>query len=242
MQQVLRRTTSNLISLLAVLSVIFMTVFTIDITRFYITDIKNQSKTHNTASIKSIINETTIELAESISNEINVVTESIPEVRTVSVSEISVYTDLSVMMEINVDQMNEIIDYWCRYNPDSPFIDNGQMFIDASNETGLDPVYILAHAGLESGWGMSNYAKAGNFFGIGAYDYNPDNALKYGNDSVESGIINGAIWIKENYYNNGQTSLYTMRYSDSGTHDYCTSNTWMNEIAKIIKTSYSLVQ
>ena len=238
--QYVSRKKSNLISQLATLLLIILMTMTINIIMIYNHNTTYQPKTAAIDSSRLVYNirNRSVDVLESIKNKEVNVTES----RTITVSQISVHTDLSVMMPLNADQMNEIIAYWCRYNPDSPFINNGQIFIDASNETGLDPVYILAHAGLESGWGMSKYAKAGNFFGIGAYDYNPDNALKYGNNSVEAGIINGAIWIKENYYDNGQTSLYTMRYSDSGTHDYCTSNTWMNEIAKIIKTSYSLVQ
>ena len=33
---------------------------------------------------------------------------------------------------------------------------------------------------------------------------------KYGNDGMSNGIIEGAKWIADNYYDNGQTSLYTM--------------------------------
>lgn len=166
----------------------------------------------------------------------------VTSVRNVSYYNINYYTDLSIMNDVTVDDMNKIINYWNYYSDEyCPFVNNGQMFIDASRETGLDPVYILAHAGLESGWGTSYYARNyHNYFGIGAFDQNPDNAIKYSNDKMEDGIIKGAIWIKENYYENGQTNLYSMRYNN-GYHEYCTSDTWVDLIVDIMQTSYSLI-
>lgn len=163
--------------------------------------------------------------------------------RNLSYYDITEYTDLSAMRTITADQMNEIIDYWnSRNSLHSPFTGNGQAFINASKESGLDPVYILAHAAIESAWGTSYYAtNYHNYFGIGAFDSNPDNAVNYGNDSMENGLINGATWIANNYYNQGQTSLYTMRYNN-GNHEYCTSTTWVDSITNIIQTSYSLIE
>lgn len=152
------------------------------------------------------------------------------------------YTDLRLMNSITVDQINDILEYWNYYSDeDIPFRHNGQIFIDAAIETGLDPVYILAHAGLESAWGTSYYAKNyHNYFGIGAFDYNPDNAMNYSNNNMRDGIIEGAKWIKENYYNTGQNCVYSMRYNN-GYNEYCTSDTWADEIVNIIQTSYSLI-
>lgn len=162
--------------------------------------------------------------------------------RNVSYYNINHYTDLSIMNDITVDEINIIIDYWNdRSGGNCPFINNGQIFIDAAKETGLDPIYILAHAGLESGWGTSYYAKNyHNYFGIGAFDEDPDNATNYYNDTMKDGIIKGALWIKENYYENGQTTLYSMRYNN-GYHEYCTSDTWTDLIVSIMRTSYSLI-
>lgn len=158
--------------------------------------------------------------------------------RHVLTSEISVYTDLSPMRTVNADQMNEIIYHWTR--GDSPFYNQGQTFIYASKESGLDPIYILAHAALESGWGRSSIAtNKYNFFGIGAFDSNPNNAIELA-DNVTQGIINGAVWIARNYYDCGQTTLYSMRYNN-GYHEYCTSETWMYDINNIIQASYSLL-
>ena len=117
--------------------------------------------------------------------------------------------------------------------PNRGFSGKGKYFIAAANASGLDPRYILAHAALESAWGDSNYAKAGNFFGIGAFDSNPDNAYNYGNSDMESGLINGAVWIRKNFYDAGQTTLYKMRHNN-GSHEYATDPDWDNKIASIM--------
>ena len=162
--------------------------------------------------------------------------------RNVSYKKINSHTDLGIMNTITVDDMNKIIDYWDKYTDHgSPFKNKGQVFIDAAKESGLDPVYILAHAGVESAWGTSSYArKYHNYFGIGAFDADPDNCVNYSNDSLREGIIQGAKWIKRNYYSYGQKSVYSMRYNN-GDHEYCTSNDWVKSITNIMKTSYSLI-
>lgn len=160
---------------------------------------------------------------------------------TVSVYDINVYTDLAVMREITTEEMNMIIDHWASLAGGSPFEDHGQAFIDAAKATGLDPVYILAHAGVESAWGNSGIARdKHNYFGIGAFDSSPYESSYEMGDSVYVGIVEGAKWIDRNYYEGGQTSLYTMRYNN-GTHEYCTSETWMYTINDIIRSSYELV-
>lgn len=160
--------------------------------------------------------------------------------RQTSIENINVYTDLSIMNTIDADQMNSIINYWNSITKNgTPFIGLGQVFIDASKQSGLDPIYILAHAALESNWGKESMAH--NYFGIGAFDNNPTNGYNYGNSSIEEGIINGAVWIRNNFYNNNQTCLYTMRYNN-GSHEYCTSETWMHDIVSIMTTSYSIIK
>ncbi len=126
------------------------------------------------------------------------------------VRSITEYTNLSAMRDIDTSQMNKIIDFWDSKCGGTPFKNKGQVFIDASKASGLDPVYILAHAATESGWGKKHMSH--NYFGIGAYDSNPENAHSYGNSDIDQGIIQGAKWISEEYYNIGQTSLYEMNF------------------------------
>ena len=60
-------------------------------------------------------------------------------------------------------------------------------------------------------------------------------------DGVYDGIVSGATWIAKNYYTAGQTNLYSMRYN-SGNHEYCTSDTWMHDIVRIMQRSYEIIQ
>ena len=153
--------------------------------------------------------------------------------RNVDYSSIDVPTDLSV---------NNIINYWDSLSGTTEFSGSGQAFIDAAKSSGLDPVYILAHAGLESNWGKSAIARdKNNFFGIAAYDNSPySSSYEMGNGTYD-GIVSGATWIANNYYAAGQTNLYSMRYND-GNHEYCTSDTWMHDIVRIMQRSYEIIQ
>lgn len=159
------------------------------------------------------------------------------------VNSITEYTNLSAMRNINVAQMNQIIDYWDAKSGGTPFKGKGQVFIDASKASGLDPVYILAHAATESGWGKEHMSH--NYFGIGAYDTNPENAHNYGKSDISEGIIQGAKWIKTNFYDLGQSSLYEMNYPSNPSisyHIYSTSGyEWINQILNIMQISYSLI-
>lgn len=134
----------------------------------------------------------------------------------------------------------EQINNWVKgTSPKSPFNGQGEVFMEAQRQSGLDARYILAHAALESAWGQSNIAKKyNNFFGIGAFDSNPDNARNYSNPGLASGIIEGAKWIAKNYYNGKwkQTTLYKMRHNN-GTHQYATDPRWHTKIANVMKGS-----
>lgn len=124
-------------------------------------------------------------------------------------------------------------------SPGSPFVGQGNVFIEAQKQSGLDARYILAHAALESAWGRSNIAKRwNNYFGIGAFDNDPNNAKNFSNSGLASGIINGAKWIAKNYYNSSykQTTLYKMR-NNNGVHQYATDPNWHTKIANIMKRS-----
>ena len=148
-----------------------------------------------------------------------------------------VYHDLGWTLNgLNAGQLNN----WIRAtSPGSPFNGQGNVFMEAQKQSGLDARYILAHAALESAWGRSNIAKRyNNYFGIGAFDNDPNNAKNFSNSGLASGIINGAKWIAKNYYNSSykQTTLYKMR-NNNGVHQYATDPNWHNKIANIMKGS-----
>lgn len=147
------------------------------------------------------------------------------------------YSDLSnKYITINKDQMNKIIENWENRNGyTTVFHNHGEVFIEASKSSGLDPLYIFAHAMIESGWGTSHYAVSrANYFGIAAYDYNPDNA-SYMSDSMEEGMVNGAKWIATNYYTKGAYCLERMK-----SYGYATDPNWENSIEYVWNNSYAM--
>lgn len=148
-----------------------------------------------------------------------------------------IYHDLGFNLGgLSAGQLNN----WVRAkSPGSPFNGQGNVFMEAQKQSGLDARYILAHAALESAWGKSSIAKKyNNYFGIGAFDNDPNNAKNFSNSGLASGIINGAKWIAKNYYNSAykQTTLYKMR-NNNGVHQYATDPNWHNKIANIMKGS-----
>ncbi len=113
-----------------------------------------------------------------------------------------------------------------------------QYIMDAAKSTGLSPYFIAARAALESGRGTSKlatgsvagYAGYYNFFGIGAYDLDPNNGgaakAKAENwTSKRRALIEGAAWINEWYISNGQPTIYFMKFCfipDYSWHQYMT--------------------
>lgn len=158
----------------------------------------------------------------------------------VNPNDINDYYDLKNTTDISVDEMNKVIDYWSKYAKGTSFVGKGKIFIEASKDTGLDPIYLLAHAAWESDWGRSYIAKSkGNYYGIAAYDYDPVNAASNMGSNIEEGIINGAKWINEEYYKQGHVSLNSMIYG--GKMYASAKDSWIHGIESIMKTSYSVL-
>ncbi|AAY52878.1 tail associated lysin [Listeria phage A511] len=145
----------------------------------------------------------------------------------------------STIQGITADELDEWIN--SKAPEGSAMRGMGSTFLKAAQESGLDPRYLVAHAATETGWGTSNILKEkGNWFGIGAYDNSPmASAYKYGDK--ETGVVEGAKWIAENYYNKGQTTLESMRHN-GGQHEYATDPNWDKTIASIMGGSEKYVQ
>lgn len=140
----------------------------------------------------------------------------------------SVYTDLGANSTISVEDMERIISYYSQMTNGNAFDGHAEAFIEASKETGLNPVYLFAHAAEESGFGTSYLARTRhNYFGINAVDADPGLAYAMGDD-IDQGIMAGARWIKSNYYDNGYTTLNSMHNAG-----YATATEWANSIASI---------
>ena len=148
--------------------------------------------------------------------------------------------NLGMYSTVTAEQLNAWINPKVDINEKSSGVksimrNTGEYFIKAANQSGLDPRYLVAHAGVETGWGTSRICRTKyNFFGISAFDTSPYTSAKKWN-GVEMGIINGAIWIATNYYQKGQTTLYTMRHNN-GKHQYATDPFWDKTIAQTMQT------
>lgn len=142
------------------------------------------------------------------------------------------YTDLKDFPEISTEQLNYVLDRWNEVTGGaSNFTGMGDYFMAASLRSGYNPIYIIAHAAIESGWGTSHLALYyGNLFGIGSYDYNSG---YYVADSIEQGIINGSIWINTYFYLEGYNTLNSMQNAG-----YAANPNWQYDIVSIVRTSY----
>lgn len=137
----------------------------------------------------------------------------------------------------------------------------GQVFIDAAKAANVNPIYLAGHAILETGHGTSVLANGGakkitgeytygmpvyNFFGIGAVDKDADaggttTAYNKGWISIDLAIYGGAAWISNGYINNGQNTLYKMRYNSLNiSHQYATDVNWASSQIKIIQPYFDL--
>lgn len=127
----------------------------------------------------------------------------------------------------------------------------GQAFADGCKKYNINEIYLISHAFLESGYGTSNFASgrygAYNYFGIGAYDSNPNYAMtlakSYGWTTPAKAIIGGAKFVRKGYIDNGQQTLYRMRWNPQspGTHQYATDINWCKHQANTIYNLYSQI-
>jgi beta-N-acetylglucosaminidase len=181
------------------------------------------------------------------------------------------FADVRVGSGVTGAQLNAFIDSQ-PLGQKGIFHGRGQAFVDAAKKYGINEVYFLAHAILESAWGTSNFAKGNyydghklgdgktypkgtyyNFWGIGAYDSNPNYAIDYavmhGWSSPEKAIDGSAQWIASNYIYGDypQPTVYAMRWDyarsnaqgQRGWHQYATSLTWQNSIPRIMNDCYN---
>ncbi|EKN69933.1 mannosyl-glycoprotein endo-beta-N-acetylglucosamidase, partial [Neobacillus bataviensis LMG 21833] len=134
-------------------------------------------------------------------------------------------------------------------------------FITAGNTYGINEIYLISHALLETGNGTSELAKGVqingktvyNMYGIGAYDNTAISsgaqfAYNAGWFTPEAAIIGGAQFIGNGYINAGQDTLFKMKWNPSSitkndfvSHQYATDIAWAAKQVKQINNIYSLL-
>ena len=127
----------------------------------------------------------------------------------------------------------------------------GQAFADGCKKYNINEIYLISHAFLESGYGTSNFASGRygvyNYFGINAVDWAPNKAIDYARDkgwtTPYKGIVGGAKFVRQGYIDNGQQTLYRMRWNPQspGNHQYATDINWCKHQANTIYNLYSQI-
>ncbi len=141
--------------------------------------------------------------------------------------------DLKLKTVCTADQINAFI-LKQRPNNNTPMCGQGASIIEASNQTGYDPVYLMAHAGWESGWGDHPIKGKNNFYGMGANNDNPTgDAWSYA--TPEDGFIQCAKDIERQWYS-GHNQRTLLEMVDAS-HPYCEPDTmgWVRGISSIMK-------
>ncbi len=134
-------------------------------------------------------------------------------------------------------------------------------FIDAGNTYGINEIYLISHALLETGNGTSQLAKGVeingrtvyNMYGIGAYDATAVTsgaqfAYNAGWFTPQAAIIGGAQFIANGYINAGQDTLYKMRWNPNtavskgeASHQYASDIGWASKQVNQIYNLYHLL-
>ncbi|EYQ55875.1 glucosaminidase domain-containing protein [Staphylococcus aureus] len=127
----------------------------------------------------------------------------------------------------------------------------GKAFAEACKKHNINEIYLIAHAFLESGYGTSNFASgrygAYNYFGIGAYDNNPNYAMTFAKNkgwtSPAKAIMGGASFVRKDYIDKGQNTLYRIRWNpkNPATHQYATAIEWCQHQASTIAKLYKQI-
>lgn len=164
-------------------------------------------------------------------------------------NQLSIFTPLNTKATVTADQINRYIDYKTQ-GKTTLMTGMGYAYLKAQQESGLNAIYLLAHSGLESGWGTSAITKDKfNFYGIGAIDSKPaEGAFDY--STAEGGIIAGASWISNNYVIRAgdtddylpfyQPTLDNMRF-DNSWHQYSTDEAWAVKIGYFAQDFYNFI-
>jgi beta-N-acetylglucosaminidase len=164
------------------------------------------------------------------------------------------FLKLTYIEGIDVNDLNKIL------MGKGVLTDKGQAFLDAGRLYNVNPIYLIAHALLETGNGRSQLSNGVlvatvannpvepmltyNMYGIGAKDANPlilgsEYAYKQQWFSVEAAIIGGAQFISGNYIQSElykQYTLYKMKWNfDVLWHQYATDIGWAYKQTKFIK-------
>ncbi|MBF0713652.1 glucosaminidase domain-containing protein [Gemella sp. GH3] len=145
------------------------------------------------------------------------------------------YKNLKTTTNYTAEDLNNIIRQTGGVT--SKLLNKGATFKEAERRYGVNALYLLSHAALESNWGRSRIAiDKNNFFGIAAYDNSPyESATKF--DNVDAGILGAARWINSRYLVGNAfpaRGAYLGNKSGGMNVYYATDPEWGYKIARIM--------
>jgi beta-N-acetylglucosaminidase len=164
-------------------------------------------------------------------------------------NQVNLFTPLNTKANVTADQINRYIAYRTG-GKSSVMTGMGNAYLIAQEQSGLNAIYLLAHSGLETGWGTSPIVnKKYNFYGIGAIDSQPDEGA-YNYNTPEGGIVAGASWISSNYVIRSwdtdtnipyyQPTIDNMRF-DNSWHQYAADEAWAAKISYYAQDFYNFI-
>lgn len=167
------------------------------------------------------------------------------------------FVKLSEPGTINVNEVNEKV-----LTGKGILAGKASSYQKAAEQYGVNAVYLMAHSFLETGNGTSQLAKGVtyngktvyNMYGIGATD---NNALSGGSAfaysagwfTPEAAIIGGAEFVRKDYIDRGQDTIYEMRWNPVGaaangyaTHQYATDIGWASKQTSSMYNIYNILE
>ncbi|CAH0233039.1 Beta-N-acetylglucosaminidase [Peribacillus sp. Bi96] len=166
------------------------------------------------------------------------------------------FVKLSQVTNMNVSEVNDRI-----LSGKGILQGKAATFTSAGEKYGVNEIYLISHALLETGNGTSplatgvkvNGKTVYNMYGVGAYDgtalsSGAQYAYNAGWFTPEAAIIGGAEFIAKGYISAGQDTLYKMRWNPTAaekygyaSHQYATDIGWATKQVKQIYNLYSLL-
>lgn len=161
------------------------------------------------------------------------------------------FLDLTEKVDVTTEELNWLLE------GKGVLEGHGHIFIEAQEKYEVNALYLIGHAQLETGNGKSQLAQGirvedetyYNFFGIGAFDRQAIEegsayAARAGWSTPEAAILGGAEFIRENYLDQEQQTLYAMRWNprNPGKHLYATDIEWALKIGRIVELHYQKLE
>lgn len=152
------------------------------------------------------------------------------------------YKNLLSKSNYTADELNKVIVKFG--GKTSKLYNQGQAFKDAEEKYGINALYLLSHAALESSWGKTKIAQdKNNFFGIGAVDNSPyKSAKEFANE--KDGVLAGAEWITNRYLKSTEfpaAGPYLGNKTQGMNKNYSTDSSWGYKISEIMVRSNQLL-